>query len=101
MRRVHKNLCPATISTSIMAANMWKNSLKGVESHNNKMLYETLLEFLQRNGTYFLNKLRSIKNYVNLLFKLGLIFVIDLMNSKTHVSRRINSVVSYFTFSLL
>jgi len=84
-----------------MAANMWKNSLKGVESDNNKMLYETLLEFLQRNGTYFLNKLRSIKNYVNLLFKLGLIFVIDLMNSKTHVSRRINSVVSYFTFSLL
>jgi len=36
MRRVHKNLCPATISAS-MAANMWKNSLKNVESDNNKI----------------------------------------------------------------
>ena len=35
---------------------MWKNSLKNVESDNNKILYETLLEFLQRNGTYFMNK---------------------------------------------
>ena len=57
MRRVYKNLCPATISTSIMEANMWKNSLKNVESDNNKSLYETLLDFLlQRNGTYCLNK---------------------------------------------
>ena len=39
MRRVYKNLCPATISASIMAANMWKNSLKNVESENNKILY--------------------------------------------------------------
>jgi len=38
MRRVHKNLCPATICASIMAANMWKNSLKNVESDNNKIL---------------------------------------------------------------
>ena len=61
MRRVHKNLCPATISVSIMAANMWKNSLKTVESDNNKILYETLLDFfLQRNGIYCLNKPRSI-----------------------------------------
>jgi len=38
---------------------MWKNSLKNVESDNNKILYETLLDFfLQRNGTYFLNKPR-------------------------------------------
>jgi len=44
MRRVYKNLCPATISASIMAANMWKNSLKNVES-DNKILYETLLDF--------------------------------------------------------
>ena len=43
MRRVYKNLCLATISASIMAANMWKNSLKNVESDNNKILYETLL----------------------------------------------------------
>jgi len=28
-----------------MAANMWKNSLKNVESDNNKILYETLLDF--------------------------------------------------------
>ena len=45
MRRVHKNLCLATISTAIMAANMWKNSLKNVESDNNKILYETLIDF--------------------------------------------------------
>jgi len=59
MRRVHKKLCTATSSASIMAANMWKNSLKNVESDNNKILYETLFDFFkQRNGTYFLNKPR-------------------------------------------
>jgi len=45
MGRVYKNLCPTTISTSIIAANMWKNSLKNVESDNNKILYENLLDF--------------------------------------------------------
>ena len=45
MRRVYKNLCLTTISASIMAANMWKNSLKNVKSDNNKILYETLLDF--------------------------------------------------------
>jgi len=45
MRRVYKNLCPAKISASIMAANMWKNSLKNLESDNNKNLYKTLLDF--------------------------------------------------------
>jgi len=45
MRRVHKNLCRAKISASIMAANMWKNSLKNVESDNNKILYQILLDF--------------------------------------------------------
>jgi len=45
MRRVYKNLCPATIIASIMAANMWKNSLKNVESDNNKILYETIIDF--------------------------------------------------------
>jgi len=45
MRRVYKNLCPATIRASIMAANMWKNSLKNVESDNNKILYEILIDF--------------------------------------------------------
>ena len=43
-----------------MAANMWKNSLKNVESNNNKILYETLLDFLQRNGTYIVNKPRNM-----------------------------------------
>ena len=42
MRTVHINLCPATVSASIMAANMWKNSLKNLESGNNNILYETL-----------------------------------------------------------
>jgi len=45
MRRVYKNVCLATISASIIAANKWKNSLKNVESENNKILYETLLDF--------------------------------------------------------
>ena len=69
MRRVYKNLCPAMISASIMAANMWKNSLKNVESDNNKILYETLLDFfLQRNGTYFLNKPRTLINWRKISF---------------------------------
>jgi len=45
MRRVYKNLCPAKMSASIMGTNMWKNSLKNEESENNKILYETLLDF--------------------------------------------------------
>jgi len=45
MRRVYKNLCLATISASIMAANMWKNSLKNVESDYNKILNENLIDF--------------------------------------------------------
>jgi len=42
MRRVYRNLCPATISASIMAANVWKNSLTNVGSDNNNILHETL-----------------------------------------------------------
>ena len=61
MRRVYKNLCPATISASIMVANTWKNSLKNVESYNNKIFYEALLDFLQLNGTCFLNKPRTFR----------------------------------------
>jgi len=45
MRRVYKNLCPATVSASITAANMWGNNLKNVESDNYNILYETLLDF--------------------------------------------------------
>jgi hypothetical protein len=58
MPRVYIILCPATISASIMAANMWKNSLKNLESDKNKILYESLLYILQRNATYFMNKPR-------------------------------------------
>jgi len=47
MKKVNINLCPATISVSIMAANMWENSLKNVESDNNKLLYQTLLDFFK------------------------------------------------------
>jgi len=45
MRRVYKILFPATISASIIATNMRKNSLKNVVSDNNKILYETSLDF--------------------------------------------------------
>jgi len=45
VRRVYRKVCPATISSSIMAASMWKNNLKNVESDNNKILYKTLLDF--------------------------------------------------------
>jgi len=44
VRRIYKNLCPTTKTVSIMTANMWKNSLKNVESDNNEILYETLLD---------------------------------------------------------
>jgi len=56
MRRVYKNVCPATISASIMAANMWKNSLKNVESDDNKILYENLLDFLFTAKRYLLSE---------------------------------------------
>ena len=62
MRRVYKNLCPVTRSASIMAANTWKNSLKNVESDNNIILYEIVLDFVsQQKGTCFLNKPRTFK----------------------------------------
>jgi len=43
--REYKTLCPAMISASIIVENMWKNSLKNVESDNDKILYEILLNF--------------------------------------------------------
>jgi len=55
MRRVYKSLCCATVSASIMAANMWKNSLKNVES-DNKILYETLLFFYFTAKQYLLSE---------------------------------------------
>ena len=59
MRRVNKNLCPTTMIASIMAANMWKNSLKNVESDNNKILYETLLDFFFTAKRYVLSEYAS------------------------------------------
>ena len=48
-----------------MAANIRKNSLKNVESDNNKILYETFLDFfLERNGTYCLNKPLTLSNLI-------------------------------------
>jgi len=59
MRRVNKILCPATISASIMAANMWKNSLKNVESDNNKIFYGTLLDSIFTVKRYLLSEQAS------------------------------------------
>jgi len=47
MRRVSRNLCPATISASIMTANMWRNSLKNVESDKNNVFMKPYSIFLQ------------------------------------------------------
>jgi hypothetical protein len=43
----------------------YTNSLKNVESDTNKILYETLINFLQWNGTYFLNKPHRYHAYHN------------------------------------
>jgi len=53
MRRVYTNVCPATRSASIMAANMRKTNLKTVESDNNKILYENLLIFYSETVLIF------------------------------------------------
>jgi len=56
MRRVYKNLCPTMISASIMMVNMWKSSLKNVESDNNKILYKTLFNFFFTAKWYLLSE---------------------------------------------
>jgi len=88
---------------------MWENSLKNVESDNNKILYETLFDFfLQRNGTYCLNKPRIIilndcnclTIYNNLCALVGQIK--DLILSTCTVQLRIILVIfSFITFLLL
>ena len=45
MRRGYKSLCHVTVRAPTMTASVWKNSLKEVESDNNKVLYETLFDF--------------------------------------------------------
>jgi len=56
MRRVYKNSCPAYRSISIMAANMWKNSFRTVESDINEIVNKKIIDFLQQNGNHILNK---------------------------------------------
>ena len=51
MRKVYKNLCPAKINASIMAANVWKNSLKNVESGYKIFFTKSYSIYLERNGT--------------------------------------------------
>jgi len=85
MRRVYKNLCGATISAAIMAANMWKNILKNVESDNNKILYETLLNFFFTAKRYLLSEKASYMN---------------IYKSNTHVFRTSDSTHSLSRFIL-
>ena len=59
-----QKLVPRYDKCSIMAANMWKNSLKNVESDNNKILYETLLDFFTAIR-YILSELAS---YIQITF---------------------------------
>ena len=67
MRKIYKNLCPTMISASIVAANMWKNSLKNVESDNNKILYETLLEFYSETVlTFWISLVYTERNRVGM-----------------------------------
>ena len=71
MRRVYKNLCPTMISASIVAANMWKNSLKNVESDNNKILYETLIDFFY-SETVLTFRIRLVLTRIFLFYYHGL-----------------------------
>jgi len=50
-----------------MAANVWKNSLKNVESVNNKILYETLLDFFYSKTvhTFWISPIKAV-------YKIGL-----------------------------
>ena len=91
MRRVYKNLCPATISATIMEANMWKNSLKNVEPDHNKILYETVLDFfLQRNATYFLNKPCILLTGIG--FKPGGSSIVHFYTQTTHKTTQWNGI---------
>ena len=49
-----------------MVANMWKNSVKNVESGNNKILYETLLDFFYSETvlTFWISLFVSVCVYV-------------------------------------
>jgi len=53
-----------------MAANMWKNGLKNVQSDNNKILYENLIDFFtglltascQQTCITYTNAVCTVKN---------------------------------------
>jgi len=47
-----------------MAANMWKNSLKNVESDNNIILYETLLDIFFYSKTVLTVWISLVENSV-------------------------------------
>ena len=47
---------------------MWKNSLKNVESDNNKIVYGNLLDFLQRNGNYCVIKSRILLHSIYIFY---------------------------------
>jgi len=68
VRRVYKNLYPDMICASIMAANMWKNSLKNVECVNNKILYENLLDIFCSETvlTFRINLVQSCSVYISI-----------------------------------
>jgi hypothetical protein len=91
-------LCHVTISASIMAANMWKNSLKNVESDNNKILYETLLNFfLRRNGIYFLNKLRNFLSCGLLFIRIPASVMADYCRTHIHqISNLLKYEITFF-----
>ena len=63
-------MCPVRISASIMATNMWKNSLKNVESDDNKILYETLLDYFTVKQ-YLLSEQASYKMTVAVTINLN------------------------------
>jgi len=50
-----------------MAANMWKNSLKNEESDNNKILYDTLLDFFYSETvlTFWISLVKSYFLHIN------------------------------------
>jgi len=81
---------------SIMAANMWENCLKNVESDNNNILCEPLLDFLlPRNGTYFLNKPVFPNLYTVNTFIGAWEFVVQVQNTGCYCSNSRTSITIF------
>ena len=66
-----------------MAANMWKNSLKNVESDNNKILYEILLDVFFYSETVLTVWISLVHNNVDIVvnFNVNLKLLTKLINS--------------------